>query len=54
VFQDFSLVAILLFRAIGVAWLPAVSQGLIWLCVVLTVLSGGIYLWQNRSVLKDT
>jgi phosphatidylglycerophosphate synthase len=26
---------------------------LIWLCVVLTVLSGGIYLWQNRHVLKD-
>jgi CDP-diacylglycerol--glycerol-3-phosphate 3-phosphatidyltransferase len=54
VFQDLSLVAILLFRAIGVAWLPTVSQALIWLCVVLTVLSGGIYLWQNRSVLKDT
>jgi CDP-diacylglycerol--glycerol-3-phosphate 3-phosphatidyltransferase len=53
VFQDFSLVAILLFRAVGVSFLPALAQGLIWGCVVLTVLSGGIYLWQNRHVLRD-
>jgi CDP-diacylglycerol--glycerol-3-phosphate 3-phosphatidyltransferase len=53
VFQDISLVAILLFRAVDVSWLSALAQVLIWLCVVLTVLSGGIYLWQNRHVLKD-
>jgi CDP-diacylglycerol--glycerol-3-phosphate 3-phosphatidyltransferase len=51
--QDFSLVAILLFRAVDVSWLPVLAHVLIWLCVVLTVLSGGIYLWQNRHVLKD-
>ena len=51
--QDLSLVAILLLRALDVAALDTVANVLMWLCVVLTVISGGVYLWQNVDVLKD-
>lgn len=53
-FQDISLVAILLLRAVGVPFQAPVSLVLIWICVVLTVISGLIYLVQNVSVLKDS
>ena len=41
-FQDLSLVAILLFRALGVGFLAPLSNILIWLCAALTVISGVI------------
>ncbi len=52
-FQDISLVVILLLRAYGAGFLAPVSNVLLWICVALTVLSGGIYLYQNRQVLRD-
>jgi len=53
-FQDISLVAILLLRAVGVPFLAPLSLVLVWICVGLTVISGAIYLVQNISVLKDS
>lgn len=52
-FQDVSLVAILLFRAVEAPFLAPLSVGLIWVCAGLTVISGVIYLVQNASVLKE-
>lgn len=52
-FQDISLVAIMVFRACGVGFLVPLSQILLWICVALTVISGGIYLLQNIGVLKE-
>lgn len=52
-FQDISLIAILVFRAFGVGFLVPLSQVLLWICVALTVISGGIYLIQNIRVLKE-
>ena len=52
-FQDVSLVAILLLRALGVAFLPPLSNVLLWICAALTVVSGVIYLVQNIGVLKE-
>ena len=34
--------------------LKTLANGLMWLCALLTVISGGIYLWQNIDVLKDS
>ena len=53
-FQDISLVAIMLLRAVGVPFLAPLSLVLVWICVGLTVISGAIYLVQNISVLKDS
>ena len=52
--QDLSLVAILVLRACGVPALTEISCVLIWLCAALTAVSGGIYLFQNRSVLAGS
>lgn len=52
-FQDIALVVILLLRACGAPFLGTLSPILIWVCAGLTVLSGGIYLSQNRQVLGD-
>ncbi len=52
-FQDIALVVILLVRACGFGFGPTLGQVLIWICVALTVISGGIYLMQNYSVLKE-
>ena len=52
-FQDISLVAILLLRAVGVAFLPPLSNVLLWICAALTVVSGVIYMVQNFAVLKE-
>lgn len=52
-FQDISLVVILLVRACGFGFGPTLGQVLIWICAVLTVISGGIYLMQNYGVLKE-
>ena len=51
--QDLSLVAILVFRALDVNYLESLSATLMWICVVLTVISGGVYLVQNKDVLLD-
>ena len=51
--QDVSLVAILILRALDLPMLVTAANGLMWLCVVLTVVSGAIYLIQNIDVLKD-
>lgn len=52
-FQDIALAVILVLRAVGVSWLRPVSAALIWICVALTVVSGVIYVAQNRAVLKE-
>ena len=52
-FQDVSLVVILLLRAVGVSFLAPLSVVLIWICAALTVISGVIYVVQNISVLKE-
>lgn len=52
-FQDISLTAILILRALNVSFLPALSNTLMWICAALTVISGVIYLCQNVSVLKE-
>lgn len=52
-FQDISLVAILILRAVGVSFLPALSHVLLWICAALTVISGVIYVYQNAGVLKE-
>ena len=52
-FQDVSLVAILLLRAVGVTFLPTLSNVLMWICAALTVVSGVIYMVQNIGVLKE-
>lgn len=52
-FQDISLVVILLMRAVGLSFAVPVSVALVWICVALTVISGVIYLAENISVLKD-
>ena len=51
--QDLSLVAILVLRALDMGWLETLANGLMWLCAVLTVISGAVYLAQNADVLKD-
>lgn len=51
--QDVSLAAILLLRAVGVSFLAPLSNGLIWLCAALTVISGIIYVVQNVGVLRE-
>ncbi len=51
--QDVSLVVILVLRALDLPMLVTAANGLMWLCVVLTVVSGAIYLIQNIDVLKD-
>lgn len=52
-FQDLSLVAILLLRAIGVSFLAPLSNILIWICAALTLVSGVVYVAQNVKVLKE-
>ena len=52
-FQDISLVAILLLRAVGVSFLAPLSHILIWICAALTVISGVIYVAQNAKVLQE-
>ena len=52
-FQDVSLVVILVLRAVGVTFLPTLSNVLLWICAALTVVSGVIYLVQNVGVLKE-
>ena len=52
-FQDVSLVAILLLRAVGVPFLPTLANVLLWICAALTVVSGVIYMVQNFGVLKE-
>ena len=52
-FQDISLVVILILRAIDVGFLAGLANVLMWICVVLTVLSGVIYLVENMDVLRD-
>lgn len=52
-FQDIALSVILLLRACGVSFLAPLSQTLIWICAALTLISGGIYVWQNRRILRD-
>ena len=51
--QDLSLVAILILRAVDVAWLEGLAAALLWVCAGLTVISGAVYVWQNKDVLKD-
>lgn len=51
--QDLSLVAILIFRALDVRYLETLSTALMWICVALTVISGGVYLIQNKDVLAE-
>ena len=53
VVQDLSLAAVLVLRALDLDALDMVSCALLWLCAALTVISGAVYLWQNRDVLKD-
>jgi hypothetical protein len=31
-------------------WTPAFAEIMLWLTVVLTAISGGIYLWRNRAL----
>lgn len=52
-FQDVSLAAILLLRALGVSFLAPMSNILIWICAALTVISGVIYIFQNARVLQE-
>lgn len=52
-FQDISLAAVLVLRAVGVSFLAPLSNVLIWICAALTVISGGIYLTQNAKVLQE-
>ncbi len=52
-FQDISLALILALRAWSAGFLAPLSNVLIWICAALTVISGGIYLWQNIGVLKE-
>jgi len=52
-FQDLSLVVILLLRALGVSFLAPLSNILIWICAALTVISGVIYVVQNIAVIRD-
>ncbi len=51
--QDLSLVAILVLRAVDVSFLETLANILMWICVILTVASGGVYLMDNKDVLKD-
>ena len=51
--QDLSLVAILVLRAVDVSFLGVLSAVLLWICAALTVISGVIYLMQNKDVLMD-
>ena len=51
--QDLSLVAILILRAVDVPWLEGLATALLWVCAGLTVISGAVYVWQNKDVLKD-
>lgn len=51
--QDVSLAAILFFRAMGSDFTESAGQILIWICAALTVISGAVYLIQNKDVLKD-
>ena len=52
-FQDISLALILLLRAVDVPFLATLSCVLIWICAVLTVISGAIYVVQNAGVLRE-
>ncbi len=52
-FQDVALAVILVLRAVGVSYLRPVSAGLIWICAALTVISGVIYIVENRGVLTE-
>ena len=59
-FQDISLIVILLLRAAAASFLPVLagilpplSNALIWICAVLTVISGVIYMVQNLGVIKE-
>ncbi len=53
VVQDLSLVAILVLRAVDASFLEPLANGLMWLCAVLTIASGGVYLMDNKDVLQD-
>ena len=52
-FQDMSLIVILLLRAVGAAFLAPLSAVLLWICAALTVISGVIYVAQNIRVLRE-
>lgn len=42
-------------QAFFLAWVPAFALVILWLAVVLTAVSGGIYLWRNRALyLRET
>jgi CDP-diacylglycerol--glycerol-3-phosphate 3-phosphatidyltransferase len=34
-------------------WAPTFAEVMLWVTVVLTVISGGIYLWRNRALYLD-
>jgi CDP-diacylglycerol---glycerol-3-phosphate 3-phosphatidyltransferase len=34
-------------------WIPALAEAMLWLTIVLTVFSGGMYLWRNRHLYLD-
>ncbi len=53
VVQDVSLVAILVLRALDAPVLSTAASVMMWLCAALTVVSGAVYLVQNKDVLKD-
>ena len=51
--QDLSLAAILVLRAVDVSFLEELSGVLLWVCAALTVISGAVYLAENKDVLLD-
>jgi CDP-diacylglycerol--glycerol-3-phosphate 3-phosphatidyltransferase len=40
-------------KNVFVSWIPGLAEALLWLTVVLTALSGIIYLWRNRALYLD-
>ncbi|HZR20307.1 MAG TPA: CDP-diacylglycerol--glycerol-3-phosphate 3-phosphatidyltransferase [Verrucomicrobiae bacterium] len=41
------------FQIFGASWLDSFTKLSIWVAVVLTFLSGGLYLWRNRKIYLD-
>jgi CDP-diacylglycerol--glycerol-3-phosphate 3-phosphatidyltransferase len=35
------------------AWLPPIARAMLWLTVLLTAVSGALYLWRNRALYLD-
>lgn len=42
------------FGLLSYLWIYLISQTLLWIATILTLVSGMIYLWQNRSFLSET